>query len=70
MKVGYLAVNQYGDKLTLKGTKHARKQLLEKTYAKKADKIYIDGPNGSEHVGYVIGQNWWTLYEVHTFQGK
>lgn len=67
MKVGYLGVNQYGQKYTM--YKHPRKELLEILGATKAEKMYVDKKDGSSvHVGYVIGDEWITVYEVHQWK--
>lgn len=57
-----LAIDQYGQKLYIKG-KHPRKELLDKLGAKHAQKIYRDKENGaSVHIGYLISGRWWSLY--------
>lgn len=67
MKVGYLGVNQLGQKYTM--YKHPRKELLETLGATKAEKMYVDKKDGSSvHVGYVIGDEWITVYEVHAWK--
>lgn len=72
MKLGYLATNRStGEKLSLYGTNHPRKQLLEKLGRKHADKIYCDSKDGqTRHVGYIVAGAWWNIWEVHEWQGK
>lgn len=71
-KLGYIAVNQYGETLRLTKPDYPKKQLLSKLAepASRAEKMYIDGPKGAKHVGYVIGGSWWTIYEVHAWEGS
>lgn len=72
MKLGYLAVNQYGEKVSLpRADQSPRKQLAQQLGTSKLEKMYIDKKNGSTaHVGYVAGDEWWTLFEVHAWEGK
>ena len=64
-----LAMNQYGDKLLLKGV-HPRKELSEKTYMSITAKMYVDTAGGeAKHIGYVVGSSWWTLYNVTEWEG-
>ncbi len=64
MKLGYLAIDQYGQRYKLDN--HPRKELLEYFGRQHADKIYVDRPDGAtRHVGYVIGGHWLSVYEVH-----
>jgi hypothetical protein len=38
---------------------------------KKADKMYVDKKDGSiAHIGYVVGRNWITLYEIKPIEIK
>ena len=70
MKFGYLAVNQHGDSFRLTGVKHPRKQLLDKVGCRHCRRItwWRLGPGLVKHTGYVIGGDWWTLYEVHAWE--
>lgn len=45
-------------------TEHARKELLEFVGRQHADKIMMDGPDGAQHVGYVIGPHWFIIVLV------
>ena len=51
MKVGYLGVNQLGQKYTM--YKHPRKELLETLGATKVEKMYVDKKDGS-----ILGIGW------------
>jgi hypothetical protein len=69
-----IAINQYGDKIILQG-KHPRKELIEKVEQidgpHKVSKMYVDDKNGqAKHVGYVIGNLWFTLFTCQEWQGK
>ena len=71
-KLGYMAVGNYGTKLQLTdANKHPRGQLLKKLGASHAAKMYIDTKDGGpKHVGYIIGGEWFNIYEVHAWEGK
>lgn len=59
----YIAINQYGDKIFLEN--HPRKELMEYSGVKHADKMYQDRKDGSaQHIGYVVAGNWWTVLKV------
>lgn len=49
---------------------HPRKTLLARLGRRHADKMYHDTPKGTEHIGYVIGGRWWTLFKVEPFTGR
>jgi hypothetical protein len=70
MKLGYLGIDQYGNRYKI--DKHPRKELLEKHYLTgKVSKMYRDGENGDvNHVGYIIGNLWVDIYEVHDWKGN
>jgi len=65
MKLGYLGIDQHGQHYKMK--EYPRKELLEQLGRKHADKMYVDKvtTGKSEHIGYVIGGLWITVYEVH-----
>jgi hypothetical protein len=66
MKLGYIAINQYGETVKLTELTHPRKQLLTKLGLSHCEKMYCDRANGEPaHVGYVIGGGWWSIYEIH-----
>lgn len=68
MKVGYLAVDQYGHAYVLK-TKRPRKELLSMFAATKARKMYRDNIDGTAvEAGYVVKNMWLSLYQVHTWK--
>lgn len=64
MKKGtYMAINQYGD--TVHGLECPARDLMRDRGKGKARKMYVDGKDGKNyHIGYVIGQEWFTVYEV------
>ena len=65
MKLGYIAIDQYGQDFKLY-SKHPRKELLDYLGRKKATKMYVDTKSGkSKHIGYIIGGQWFTFYEIH-----
>lgn len=66
--LGFMARNQYGETLHLPSPHHPRKQLLEKLGRKSCVRQYTDRKDGSAaHTGYVVGGEWWTLYQVREF---
>ena len=63
----YMAVDQYGT--TFHGLQHPRKDLLEKVGRSHASKMFVDTKAGQTlHVGYIIGQQWFTVYEVNRME--
>lgn len=71
MKLGYLAIDQYGQSERLLEPEHPRKQLLNKLGRNYAKKMYCEQVAGGEkHRGYVISGRWFTLYEVHSWEGR
>lgn len=64
----YVAISDYGNSIMLK-TMHPRKELLNILGYKRADKIYMDTKEGAEHIGYVIGRQWYTVYTLQSFKG-
>ncbi len=63
-KLGYLGIDQYGTKYTIK--KYPRKELMDMMGVKYANKMYVDlKSGGTAHQGYVIGDLWIDVYEVH-----
>ena len=70
MRLGYMATDQTGTTIHLPATDFPRKALLERLGAKSARKMYVDrADNKTVHIGYVVGQQWFTLYEVHSWEG-
>jgi hypothetical protein len=72
MKIGYMAVGNHGTTYHLtEANKHPRGQLLAKCYRKHAAKMFVDSERGdtAKHIGYIIGGEWFTVYEVHEWQG-
>ena len=66
MKLGYIAINQYGETVKLTELTHPRKQLLNRLGVSHCEKMYCERANGEPvHVGYVIGGGWWSIYEIH-----
>ena len=70
-KLGYMAVGNYGTTLQLTDAKkHPRGQLLKKLGASHAAKMYTDTKDGeTKHIGYIIGGEWFTVFEVHAWEG-
>jgi hypothetical protein len=62
-----MAVDQYGQ--TEHGLEYPRRDLLERTGYSHAEKMYQDKKSGEVvHTGYVIGDRWFTLYNVEPFE--
>ena len=72
MKLGYMALGHYGTTVHLNNPdKPPRGQLLAKLGATHATKVYVDSSDGkSHHVGYIVNNEWFTIYEVHGWEGK
>ena len=72
MLLGYMAHGNHGTTihLTDKTTKHPRKQLLKALGRQHTSKVYCDTKAGSKHIGYIVGGEWFTLYEVHSWNSK
>ena len=63
----YMAIDQYG--YTIHGLKNPRKDLMERCGINHASKMYTEYKNGRDiHSGYVIGRQWFTVYEVKPFK--
>lgn len=71
IKVGYMAVSNHSRTVHLTNPKkHPRGQLMDKLGSKHCEKIYIDAENGTaKHIGYIIGREWFTIYEVCEWRG-
>lgn len=69
-KLGYLGIDQYGNHYTLK--KHPRKELVNDHHlAGRIYKMYNEDRNGNtKHTGYVIGDKWVSIYQVHEFKAN
>ena len=68
MKLGYIAINQYGETVKLTELTHPRKQLLNHLGVSRYEKLYYeraDGQGEPVHVGYIIGGVRWSIYEIH-----
>ena len=60
----WLAVSTAGMTLTYQSAT-ARAGLLRKLGASKAADMYVDDKAGkSWHVGYIVRDEWWTIYEA------
>lgn len=71
MKLGYVAIDQYGQLERLLKPEHPRKQLLEKLGCTYATKMYCDQKQGPpKQRGYVVSGRWFTLYEIHSWEGS
>ena len=72
-KLGYVAMGNRGTTVHMTNArKHPRKQLLDKLGKTHADKMYtgVRGlPVRGIHIGYVVGGEWFTVYEVHEWMG-
>lgn len=69
MQLGFMARNQYGHTIHLPDCQHPRKELLAKLGRQSAKRMFVDTKDGkAKHIGYVIGSEWYTLYEVHEWQ--
>jgi len=61
--VKYIATDDHGNTKMIRSD-HPRKEL-EAIYCGKVSKMYVDDNDGNtQHVGYVIGNNWITLYKI------
>lgn len=56
----YMGYDQYGNHYSIK--KYPRKELCEQIGRKSANKMYVDRPDGSYHVGYIIAGCWITVF--------
>ena len=66
MRLGYLGVDQYGDRYKMDS--HPRKELLEQLGRSHADMMYVDTKDGkARHDGYIIAGRWISVYEVHSW---
>jgi hypothetical protein len=64
----WLAVDQYGSHLYLIGN-FPRKALLTRTGCRSARKVYRDKLDGRTiHVGYIVGGQWFDLFELLPFE--
>lgn len=72
MKLGYIAIGHCGTTLHLNNPdKPPRGQLLAELGATHATKIYVDRTDGTpHHVGYIVGKEWFNIYEVHEWTGR
>lgn len=73
MKLGYLACGHFGSVHHLKNRDRSpRQQLLERCGRTGAKKMYCDHKDTKEamHIGYIVGGEWYTIYEVHSWEGK
>jgi hypothetical protein len=62
--VKYFARNQMGD-VHMCVTRWPRQELKSLSGGGRVSKMYVDDASGNaQHVGYVIGDQWWTLYKV------
>lgn len=63
-RVKYIACNQIGD-IHVCVTRWPRRELKAVSNGGRAVKMYVNDADGNaQHVGYVIGSQWWTLYRV------
>ena len=53
MRLGYLAIDQYGNRVIIE--KHPRKELMEWANTQHAEKMFIDSKSGeTNHIGYTV----------------
>jgi hypothetical protein len=71
MKLGYLALGNQGTIVHLANLKRSpRKQLLNMLDAKSCRNIFCDTKSGAPaHTGYIVGGEWFNIYEVHNWKG-
>jgi hypothetical protein len=63
-QIGYLGLDQYGDKYVLK-TDHPRQELLRHFARQHCAKMYRDKKDGgSQHVGWIIAGRWIEVFRV------
>ena len=63
MSKTYMAVDQYGN--TIHGLHNPRSDLLDRLGCSTCEKMYVDKKDGSSaHIGYIVGDSWYTIYEV------
>lgn len=73
MLLGYMACGHQGTVHHLnKPDVSPRQQLLEHCDRKSAKKVYCDHKvtGKAMHIGYIVGGEWYTVYEVHSWEGK
>jgi len=65
MRVGaVIAIGHLGTRHFLRG-KHPRQELLDECDRKHAERIFVNRRDGTiEHVGYVVGGEWFSLYRL------
>lgn len=58
----WLAIDQHNNRHWISG--HSpRTELLRVTGGSRAEKMYVDGPDGSvRHIGYIIKGHWYTVF--------
>jgi hypothetical protein len=71
MKLGYLALGNQGTVIPLTNPKRSpREQLLGNLGAKSCRNTFCDTKNGTPaHIGYIVGDEWFNIYEVHNWKG-
>ena len=73
MKLGYLATGHFGTTYRLVDPDRSpRQQLLEHCHRKHCEKMYVDSLDTGRpvHKGYIVAGEWFTLYEVHSWNGR
>ena len=63
----HMAIDQYGNTYHSLG-EHPKKALLARLGRTKADEMYIDTKSGTKHIGWIIDQQWLTVYEVRRME--
>lgn len=70
--LGYIAIDQYGHSVKLTDSaSHPKGQLLKKLGVSRAENMFVDSISGeSKHIGYIVGDNWYTIYKISEWVGK
>ena len=65
MKLGYIAIDQWGNTYKMPGERFPRRFLLRHFDRKHADRMYVDDLDGKAvHVGWIIAGRWLSTYRV------
>lgn len=59
----YMAIDQYGQHEHDLGP-HPRKELLQRCGRKSAKRMFVDTKDGVKHIGWVIGDRWFRVFQV------
>jgi hypothetical protein len=71
MLIGYIAIDQYNNKVVLTDRKNPRKQLLKALGVSSCRKFYTDDNNGNAiHKSYIVGSSWYDIFEIHDWNNS